>query len=362
MNMKNCDNGIASAPIDMRLAHPLPSTPTLCVVMPCLNEAKHIGRTLQAIAEQECAAAKWQVVVVDGGSTDGTREIVEEFAARDDRFTLLHNPKRLAGPARNIAIRHAQCDVIAIIDAHCLIPTRRLLETVVGVLRESSAYCLSRPQPLHARPSARWDLAAKYARASWLGHCPGSLVYEQRHRGYVSPVSGAQVYRREVFDIVGYFAENIDACEDLEFNMRVASARLATFHCPSIAVEYFPRKDVRALYRHMVRYGHGRVLTAGHHRRSLRSVVGLAPSMFIAFVVLGGLLWSASRVLGAIHAGVVLAYLALIVAESVRIGARHGWSLAPHVAAALMATHFGWGVGQIRSLCAKARPRRSVSE
>ena len=99
---------------------------SVSVVVPVFNGASTIGDMLQALVHQSGKPASLEIIVVDNGSTDETRAIVERFGV-----TLLAEPKRGPGAARNCGLRHAGGDLIAHLDADTL-PTRNWLREIVA--------------------------------------------------------------------------------------------------------------------------------------------------------------------------------------------------------------------------------------
>ena len=96
------------------------------------------------------------------------------------------------------------------------------LQAIAAAFARSGAlHCLGRPQPLDESRANPLQKAIAAARNSRLGHHPDSFIYSAEER-FVSPQSVAVAYRRDVFERVGLFDETFDACEDVEFNHRVA--------------------------------------------------------------------------------------------------------------------------------------------
>ncbi len=102
---------------------------SISVIVPVRNEGRHIESTLRGLLEQEYAG-EWEIIVVDGESTDDTAERVRRIAAEHPRVRLLANPKRLSSAARNIGIQHARGEAILIVDGHCELENRLLLKNV----------------------------------------------------------------------------------------------------------------------------------------------------------------------------------------------------------------------------------------
>ena len=153
---------------------------------------------------------------------------------------VLSNPKRLSSAARNVGVRHARGRYLVIVDGHCAIHDRQYLSKMAAAFERSGADCLGRPQPLRVEGASAFQLAVAAARESWLGHNPDSDIYSDRPR-YVPPDNVAVAYKREVFDKVGLFDEQFDACEDVEFNTRVRQAGLTCYFEPAIRADYQPR-------------------------------------------------------------------------------------------------------------------------
>jgi succinoglycan biosynthesis protein ExoA len=266
--------------------------PFLSVIVPVRNEAAFIADTLRQLLEQRYDAARFEVIVADGRSTDDTRAIVAALQTRYAHLRLLDNPRQWSSAGRNVAIRAARGDILVLIDGHCQLNNPYYLQNIADAFAESGADCIGRPQPLDVVGANRVQRAIAAARASWLGHHPASHVYSGR-AGFVPPQSVAVAYRRTVFDRVGLFDEHFDACEDVEFNHRVAQAGLTCWFTPRVRVHYYPRANLPSLFRQMVRYGRGRMRLLRKHPETF-SLASFLPAAFLAGVAAGPLLacWS----------------------------------------------------------------------
>jgi succinoglycan biosynthesis protein ExoA len=253
--------------------------------MPIRNEAEFIARTLASVLQQGFPQDQFEILVVDGQSTDGTPAIVAEIAGRHPGVQLLENPKRWSSAARNIGIRAAQGEFILIVDGHCELVDPEYLSNLVAAFRRSGADCIGRPQPLEIEGASSLQRAIAAARRSPLGHHPESFIYSTEER-IVPAHSVAVAYRRQVFDQVGLFDERFDACEDVELNHRIDRAGLRCFFTPKVAVPYQPRNSFRGLFRQLVRYGKGRVRLARKHADT-RSVKTFIPALWVVSLIVG---------------------------------------------------------------------------
>jgi succinoglycan biosynthesis protein ExoA len=335
------------------------SRPFISVIVPVRNEAAFIADTLQQLLDQRYDAGRFEVIVADGRSTDETRAIVSALQTRYAHLHLLDNPRQWSSAGRNVAVQAARGDIIVLIDGHCQLKSPYYLQNVADAFAESGADCIGRPQPLDVTGANRLQRAIAAARASRLGHHPASHVYSGR-ASYVEPQSVAVAYRRSVFDTIGRFDERFDACEDLEFNHRVAKAGLICWFSPRVRVHYHPRANLMGLFRQMMRYGRGRVRLLRKHPGTF-SLSCFLPALFLAGVVVGPLLalWSSLlavvyfAVLGIYAATVLLFSLALCVCEQDAL-------LLPLFPLVFLAIHAGAGVGVWSEFVLGAPPSPAV--
>jgi succinoglycan biosynthesis protein ExoA len=294
-------------------------TLSISVIVPIRNEARFIERTLTQLVAQDYDPQRFEILVVDGQSTDGTPDIVGKFVERYQNVCLFDNPRRLSSAARNVAIGHSRGDVVVVVDGHCELDGQYLSRLADAFLR-SGADCIGRPQPLDISGANVLQRAIAAARYSRLGHHPDSFIYSSEE-GFVPAKSVAVAYRRSVFDTVGYFDETFDACEDVELNHRIDHARLRCFFTPQVAVRYAPRATLGGLFRQLVRYGRGRVRLVRKHPETL-SFGMLPPSLLVAGLVVGFPLSFTAVWLAAIYVVAVALYTTVVLAASASLALR----------------------------------------
>jgi succinoglycan biosynthesis protein ExoA len=303
----------------MRLANHSPGgdrSAALSVVLPVLNEARDIGRLLREILDQTPPPGGFELLVVDGGSTDQTRETVSALSGTRSELRLLDNPRRLSSAGRNIGARAARGEYVLYLDGHCALPRSDYLVRTVEIFKATGAACLCRPQPLVRLSDGKWGEAISAARHSRLGHHPGSDIYGGSPT-FTDPRSAGAAYARSCIDQLGGYDERFDACEDVEFNCRVAAAGLPAYLHPDLCVDYRPRSSLAGLLRQMIRYGRGRAHLMARHPReipwSLVLVSGFAVIALVALAALGP--WAAALLLVIPLGGWVLA----VAVESARL-------------------------------------------
>jgi succinoglycan biosynthesis protein ExoA len=321
------------------------------VVLPILNESRDIGRLLGELLEQESVPGGFEVLVADGGSTDDTRAIVGRIRDRTAHsgagappIRLLDNPRRLSSAGRNVGAAAATGEFVLFLDGHCALSRNDYLRRLVEIFEQTGADCLSRPQFLNQLKAGAWATAIANARHSWLGHSPGSDIYGCKP-GETDPRSAGAAYRRERWAELGGYDERFDACEDVEFNHRIAEAGLLSHGHPDLVVYYRPRGSVRGLYRQMFRYGRGRARLMGKHP-------GMVPwplvALNLAFVgVLGmSLAGYVTLGLGLLGVGITL-WLTAALVEAIRVSP---WNLVLRTMTAFGAIYAGLLLGFWRGL------------
>jgi succinoglycan biosynthesis protein ExoA len=323
--------------------------PFVTVVVPVRNEERFLEATLRALFRQRYDADCFEVLVVDGQSDDGTVGVVRRLQAEFAHLRLFLNPRRLSSAARNVGVRHARGDYVVIVDGHCELRGRDYLRHLVAAFERHGVEAVGRPQPLDVTGATALQRAIALARSSRLGHNPGSHIYSEAG-GLVPPQSVAVAYRRDVFGRIGGFDETFDACEDVEFNHRLARAGLRCYLAPELAVRYHPRGTLAGLCYQMQRYGRGRARLLLKHPDTL-SAGPMVPAAFLLTLAASCLLGLAAPPFAALFCLTALAYTAAVLAGAVLAGVRgRSPEVAPLLPVVFLAIHVAAGWGVLREL------------
>lgn len=313
--------------------------PFISVILPVRNERAMLPRLIDELLRQNYPSDRFEILIVDGGSSDGTADLVRRrFSNKHVRIKVLDNPGIRTSAGRNIGIRAAAGEVIVFIDGHCAIPSQNLLEDTAAILAQTGAGCLCRPQPLWADSETHTGEVIALIRS-------GHGQRDMKSCGIVDPVQGGCTYRREVFSRVGVFDESFDGCEDVEFNTRVRKAGIRAYADPRLAVYYQPRRNTRVLFGQMIRQGRGQVRLLRKHAGSVAKIQ-LAALALPAIVLLTGIAWLTLPASVAEFCTIPLASMAAaVVLASVRLGIRHGLGSACKGPWIYGAVYFGLGIG-----------------
>lgn len=329
--------------------------PTVTVVVPVRNEGASVENTLRMLLTQDFPPDRYEVIVADGFSTDGTVPAVRRLQAEFPNLKLVYNPKRFSSAARNVCVRHMTGRYAVVVDGHCQITDRQYLRNLVAAFEATGADTLGRPQPLDAPAPTPFQRAVSVARASRLGHNPDSDIFSDVPK-FIPPQNTAVAYRREVFHAVGLFDERFDACEDVEFNQRVHAARRTCYFEPKLKVVYHPRGSWPALVTQLGRYGCGRARLAFKHPRSL-TVPALVPPLWVLWLVVGPLLGLAYPPLLWVYGGLLALYLLVVTGMSVKLAAGKPPAVGARIPLVFFGIHLGFAWGFWREVGRQVRGR-----
>ncbi len=321
----------------------MPDYPKISIIVPIRNEEKYIARTLEYLLNQDYPPDKLEILVGVGDSRDQTAEVVKDFEKKDSRVKYFRNPFGWSSGARALGAKMASGDILIYVDGHTYIDNNQILKNTVRLMEEKGVEVLSRPQFLDTPENTFFQKAVSLARKSTIGHGLDSTIYTTEEK-YVDPSSSGATYKREVFYKVGNFDTEFDACEDFEFNFRCARAGLKSFTSMTLAVYYYPRATLGALFKQMTRYGVGRFRLACKHPSSL-SLGTIIPPLFTAgmpLLLLLGLFWKPLFYLFLIGAGF---YAAAVLISSASIAVKNGIKYLPVLLPIYPAIHIGLGWG-----------------
>lgn len=238
--------------------------PTVSIIVPAYNEASVIENCVRSI--QLTTYDRYDVVLVDDGSSDDTLELMKALAVSDCRITVLSQENAGRGAALNLGLRHSTGEVLVFADADCIFSRHTVKRMLQGFAdRRTGAVCGDdRPVTLD-RVQAR-TLAL-------ISHVGTGLVRRaQTVMGFLPIVSGTiGAFRRSVLNAVGPFREDTVG-EDLELTWRVHRAGYGVVFAPKALVYVESPSTIRALWRRRVRWARGLLQTLRTHKDMIGSI------------------------------------------------------------------------------------------
>ena len=325
-------------------AHSIGTMPLISIVMPVFNEASHIDRAFDAIDRQTYPADLIEIIVVDGGSGDGTVESIDRRKTVDPRIRRLGGPRVNTPLAMNLGIEAAHGALIAKIDGHGSMNPEFLATAQASLEADASAGCVGGiVEPLAVGPTER---AISIARFSRFGVGGGVYTVTRRLR-YVDTVQ-CGVYRRTALDEAGSFDADLPYGEDEELNFRIRRAGWRILSHPGMTFRYRVRPTVRSLFRQYYNYGRARVAVVRKHPSFLRAKHVVPAAVVVTLIVATiGITWAETR---ALALTLWIAYAGSVAIAATSLAASHRFGRPDLVFASLVALHLGYGAGSIKGL------------
>ena len=317
-------------------------SPFVSIIMPVCNEADFIQRSLEAVLTQDYRSDLLEVLIADGMSTDETRKLIAEEAARHPSIpvTVLENPGLRASMGLNAALRTSRGEVIVRVDGHTIIAPDYVSQCVAALNTHDAQNVGGRMTPAGVLPFAR---AVALATSSRFGVGGARFHYSDREEWVDTVYLGA--WPRELFQQVGSFDEEMVRNQDDEFNYRLRAQGGKILLSPKIKSQYYNRTTVQSLWIQYFRYGFWKVRVMQKHPRQMK------PRQFVPPAFVAALLASICLAPFSLTARLVLIcmaalYIALNLGASILGCLRNAeWKLIPLIVIAYAVLHFAYGLG-----------------
>lgn len=309
----------------------------ISVVLPILNEERHLSQSISAILAQKYAGA-FEVILALGPSSDRTNEIAAELAAKDSRVVLVQNPTGRTANGLNAAIAKSKYPIISRIDGHAEIsPT--YLSQAAALLEKTGAVNVG--GIMAAVGVTKFESAVAAAMRSPLG--VGSSAF---HTGGVAgPADTVYLgtFRKTALLKVGGYDERFTRAQDWELNFRLRKQGGKIWFDPSLLVTYRPRSTIKALAKQYFQYGTWRRAVSRSHKGSVNYRY-LAPPTALAINTISLIF---GLVISPLFFIPLATYVAALILGSLVIGKTFAEKLILPVVLATM--HMVWGAGYLSS-------------
>jgi glycosyltransferase involved in cell wall biosynthesis len=320
------------------------------VIMPVLNEERHLSEAVTGILGQDWAGAL-EIVLALGPSQDRTDEVARRLAALDERIVLVPNPSGRTPSGLNAAIRATRYEVVVRVDGHALLPPD-YISTAVEVLARTGADNVG--GVMLAQGQTDYEQAVARAMTTKLG--VGAAAFHVGGEEGPAETVYLGCFRKSALERVGGYDETFLRAQDWEMNHRIHQAGGTVWFTPKLVVTYRPRPDTSALARQYFHYGRWRREVMRRHPQTVSRASALryfAPPVAVVGVTVG----TAAGLAGSLGGPRVLkwgwlapaGYAALVTVG----GAVLGRGLAPAARVRLPGVyatmHAAWGVGFLSS-------------
>jgi succinoglycan biosynthesis protein ExoA len=313
--------------------------PFVTIIMPVRNEASAIVSSLGAIISQDYPAERMEIIIADGQSTDGTRDVVDGIKNKHSNLYLLENPGKIVPTGLNIALRRARGEIIIRVDGHTEIAPDYVRQCIEA-LRQSGADNVG--GKMTANGIGNFGKSVVLATSSPFGVGDARFHFSDKEEFVDTVYLGAWPLR--IFNQIGLFDEELVRNQDDEFNYRLRERGGKILLTPMIKSVYTVRGTPRALWRQYYQYGLWKVRVMQKHPKQMR-LRQFVPPLFVASLLVSAGIVSFSRWGLFILAFIVSTYLFANLFASVGIARRHGWRHLPLLPLTFSILHMSYGLG-----------------
>ncbi len=296
-------------------------TPIVSIIIPCRNEEGYIGNCLHSIILQDYPKESMEVFIVDGMSEDRTREIIREYTSNFTFLNLLENPKKTTPCAFNLGIKNSKGDIIIIMGAHAIYD-KEYVSKCVKYMNEYNADNVGGKMETLPRKNTLVARAIAHCLSSSFGVGNSAFRTGTKEPKWVDTVFGG-CYRKEVFDKIGMYNEDLIRSQDMEFNLRMKKAGLKTLLIPDIVSRYYARSTLISFTKHNFTNGVWAILPFKYSSIIPVSLRHFVPLLFVLGLGVSGLLALFSKISFFFFIAIVLSYMILNMYFSIDIAVKN---------------------------------------
>jgi len=309
----------------------------ISVIVASRNEMDYIGQCLESLINQDYPKDEFEIIVVDGMSNDGTRDIILDFQKKHQNVILIDNPKIFCSAAMNLGIKKAKGDFIIKVDAHALVSSDFIRKNI-EFLEKTKAACVG--GPIKTIGKGYTGEAIALALVSFFGTGGSAFRSNPKFEGYVDTVPfGA--YRRDFLEKAGLYEETMKKVEDLDLHARIKRLGGRFYMTPDIKSSYFCRSTIKGFIK--------QAFTNGYEVGGILNVVffrHLVPFFFVSALLISFLLSFVFDTARAVFILILFSYLLFNIFFSLQIVLKKGkLKYLPIIPLIFAVQHLSYGVG-----------------
>jgi len=257
--------------------------PLVSIIIPVKNDSLLLKACLESISNLDYPKDRFEVIVADGMSTDGSAEVAKYYGAK-----VILNAKQTVSPGRNIAFKHAAGEIIAFTDADCVVDKAWISNSLKYFADEKIA-CVGGPN-LTPSDEGSFGKAVGFVFNQKIFSAGSIHARESREIMEVKSIPGCNaIYRKDTLDKVMPINESLLTCDDTELNQRLIDKGYKLLYAPDVFVWHYRRPNSKRLFKQMYRYAIGRLQIGKMDRRMINFIhilIGITlPLSLIIFIL-----------------------------------------------------------------------------
>ncbi len=319
----------------------------ISIIIPCLNEEKYISTCLDSLLESDYDTSKMEVLVVDGLSSDKTREIVKDYTEKYSYIKLLDNPDKIVPKAMNLAIDEASGEYIVRLDAHSEFPkdyfskliyySQKLNADNVGVVIMTDVKNKNKKSN---------SIKAVLSHRFGVGNSDFRTGIDSIKEVDTVPFG---CYPKSVFEKYGYYDEKLIRNQDIELNKRIVNGGGKIYLIPDVKCTYYARENFMDLAKNSYSNGFWNILTAYYTKTltslSLRHFIPFLFVLSLIIPLIGSLIVPQ---IGWIAVFSLVSYLSLVIIISFRL--KNSSNTIGYLIVSFLTLHFSYGFGSLMGI------------
>lgn len=264
----------------------------VAIVIPTLNEERFISRCLNSIIKQTYEFEKMDVMIIDGGSKDNTKDIVAEYQKSHQNIRFIENKKKIQSVAFNIGLKKSTAPYIIRLDAHAEYDSKYISLCIENLKQDEKRGNVGGRCNIFPFNQSIWAQTNAILNHSRFGIGGAAFRVSKEAHNTDSVPFGA--FPRKIIEKIGGMREDLPRGEDNEYNSRIRKAGYKIFFDPNIISSYFARPTLGASCKQM--YANGNSI--GYLYYIDREAIGirhLVPLLFVVsglFCIIISVLWS----------------------------------------------------------------------
>lgn len=318
------------------------------LIIPCRNEEKFIAKVLDNILEQDYPQELIEVLIADGMSEDKTLEIINSYKKKHANIIVLINPQKIVPLALNAAIKKSSGEVIIRLDAHSEYPINYVSELVKQLyeLDADNVGGVWETTPANESMIAE-SIAAAMSSSFGIGNAQYRLANDKIRKVDTVPFG---CYKREIFDKIGLFDEELVRNQDDEFNGRLIKNGGKIYLIPDLKITYYARDSITKMIKMFYQYAYYKPLV-NKKLGAPASLRQFAPPLFVLFFLITGLGGFMSPLMLLLFLFGAAVYLFADIWEAFGIGIEKDKARLTNILIFLFPLiHFSYGIGYLKGI------------
>jgi glycosyltransferase involved in cell wall biosynthesis len=309
-----------------------------------LNEEKYISHCLDSVLSSDYPLDKMEILLIDGMSSDKTREIIKKYQKRHSVIKLLDNPKKIVPVAMNIGIIEAKGEYIIRLDAHASYP-KNYFSTLIKWHQKLDADNIGTPIHTEVKNRTEKSLAIKTVLSHKFGVGDSTFRTGIKKQKEVDTVPFG-CYPRGIFEKYGYYDERLIRNQDIELNKRIAQGGGKIYLIPDTTCTYYARESFIPLAKNNYANGLWNILTAYYtHTFESLSLRHFVPLLFVLSLIVPLILSSSYTPLLWLSFLSLVSYLALVIIISLKTS--HSFMNFIYTVGGFFTLHLAYGIGSV---------------